>query len=479
MANIPQKTSFRDDVNKMVSLAMGTLDLDEGLAHAIKSCNAVLKVSFPVEINGKMETFTGWRATHSVHRLPAKGGIRFAPEIGQDEVEALASLMTYKCAIVDVPFGGSKGGLRIDPTKFEREDMQKITRRFARELATKGFLSPATNVPAPDMGTGQREMAWIADTYKHLYPNDINYIACVTGKPVHLGGINGRIEATGRGLQFALREFFRHSEDVTDANLTEGLEGKKVIIQGLGNVGFHAAKFLTEEDGVKIIAVIERDGAIIEDEAKTKGKGINIEALHAYINLHCKVEGFPDGNFEPNGEKVLEEECDILIPAALEGVIHSHNASAIKATLIVEAANGPITFEADTILKAKGVTILPDALMNSGGVIVSYFEWIRNLNHIRFGRMGRRLEETRGQLVVDSFEEATGKKISEGMKKKLIYGADELDMVRSGLDDSMRLAYQNIREVKLKNKKIHDYRTAAYVIAIEKIAKSYTDSGIY
>lgn len=476
MANTPNKSSFRDNVNKMVSLAMSTLDLDAGLTNAIKSCNAVLKVSFPVEINGKMETFTGWRATHSVHRLPAKGGIRFSIHVGQDEVEALAALMTYKCAIVDVPFGGSKGGLRIDPTEYGREDMQRITRRFARELATKGFLSPSTNVPAPDMGTGQREMAWIADTYKHLYPNDINYIACVTGKPVHLGGINGRVEATGRGIQYALREFFRHKDDVKDAGLDAGLEGKKVIIQGLGNVGYHAAKFLSIEDGVKVIKVIEKDGTIIANDTN---RGIDIEALYAYIVVHGKVEGFPDGKYEADCQKALTDECDILIPAALEGVINSSNASSVKAKMIVEAANGPITFEADELLKAKGVVVLPDAFMNSGGVIVSYFEWIRNLNHIRFGRMGRRLEETRGQLVVDSFEEATGKKISDGMKKKLIYGADEIDMVRSGLDDSMRLAYQNIREVKKGNKKINDYRTAAYVIAIEKIAKSYTDSGIY
>lgn len=473
MANTHKKSSFRDDVNNMVNLAVGTLDLDDGLTGAIKSCNAVLKVSFPVEINGKTETFTGWRATHSIHRLPAKGGIRFAPNVGQDEVEALAALMTYKCAIVDVPFGGSKGGLNIDPSKYEREDMQKITRRFARELATKGFLSPATNVPAPDMGTGQREMAWIADTYKHLYPNDINYIACVTGKPVNLGGINGRVEATGRGIQFAMREFFRHKEDVIEAGLTENLENKKVIVQGLGNVGYHVAKFLTIEDGVKVVAVIEKDGAITQDE------GIDIEALHNHINVHGTIKNFNGGKFVEDGAKILESPCDILIPAAMESVIHSENASKIKAKLIVEAANGPITFTADEILKKKGVTVLPDALMNSGGVIVSYFEWIRNLNHIRFGRMGRRLEETKGQLIVDSFEEATGKKISEGMKQKLIYGADELDMVRSGLDDTMREAFQNIREKKASNDKIKDFRTAAYVIAIEKIAKSYLASGIY
>ena len=461
------KWTFRQNVDLMVDQAISALGLESGLATAVKGCNVVIEVKFPVEIKGKIEVFTGWRAVHSSHRLPSKGGIRYAPVVTHDEVEALAALMTYKCAIVDVPFGGSKGGLKIDPSAYDRDDMQKITRRFTRELATRGFISPATNVPAPDVGTGQREMAWIADTYKNLYPGDINYIACVTGKPVHLGGVQGRIEATGRGVQYGLREFFRHPDDAARA----GMDG--VVVQGLGNVGYHAAKFLSEEDGAKVTAVIERDGAVVNDS------GISIEALRAYMVEHKKVEGFPGAEFVADGAKVLEKECDILLPAALEGVIVKENAPRIKARIIAEAANGPTTFDADRILNERGVVIIPDAYLNAGGVVVSYFEWVRNLSHIRFGRMERRLEELRGARTVKALEEATGKKLPEWASKELVHGAEEIDLVRSGLDDSMRSAWQQIREVREANGKIKDYRVAAFAIALQKIARSYIDSGIY
>ncbi len=465
--------SFRHSVDSMVDRAIEVVGLEPGLADAIKGCNAVIMVRFPVEIKGKIEVFTGWRATHSIHRLPAKGGIRYATTVDQNEVEALAALMTYKCAIVDVPFGGSKGGLHIDPRKYTRGEMQRITRRFARELATRGFLSPATNVPAPDMGTGQREMAWITDTYKHLYPEDINYFACVTGKPVHMGGIRGRVEATGRGVQYSLREFFRHPEDVRAAGLSGGLGGKRIVVQGLGNVGYHAAKFLSEEDGAKIVAIVERDGAIVDE------RGLPVDEVKQYMLENGGVKGFPGAVYAEDGAGVLEMECDILVPAALEGVIHKENAPRIKARLIAEAANGPTTFDADMLLNERGVVILPDAYVNAGGVVVSYFEWVRNLNHIRFRRMERRLEERRGQHIINALQEATGKDLPEWVINELTHGADELDLVRSGLDDTMRLAYQHIRELKASNPKVTDYRTAAYVIAIEKIARSYLDTGVY
>jgi glutamate dehydrogenase (NAD(P)+) len=458
----------------MADRGMKVLGLDPGIAEAIKGCDAVIEVRFPVVIKGKVEVFTGWRATHSTHRLPAKGGIRYAPGVDQDEVEALASLMSYKCAIVDVPFGGSKGGLRIEPRDYDRDDLQRITRRFARELATKGFLSPSTNVPAPDVGTGQREMAWIADAYKHLFPEDINYIACVTGKPVHLGGVRGRVEATGRGVQYALREFFRHPADVKGAGLKGQLGGKRVIVQGLGNVGYHAAKFLSEEDGVKIVAVIERDGAVVSEN------GINIEKLHEHMRETSGVRAFSGAKFVKDGARLLEEDCDILIPAALEGVIHAGNARRIKANVVAEAANGPVTFEADQTLRERGVTVIPDAFLNAGGVVVSYFEWVRNLSHIRFGRMERRAEEFRGGVVARAIEEATGKKLPDWARKELMRGSDELDLVRSGLDDTMRLAYQQIREFREKYKKsVDDLRVAAYAIAIDKISRSYIDTGVY
>ncbi|MCG8378937.1 MAG: Glu/Leu/Phe/Val dehydrogenase [Proteobacteria bacterium] len=465
--------SFSESVNFMADRAMSVLDIDPGIAAAIKACNSTIKVSFPVEINGKIEVFTGWRSVHSDHRLPAKGGIRFAPIVNEDEVEALASLMTYKCAIVDVPFGGSKGGLLIDPSKYTREDMQKITRRFARELVRKGFLSPATNVPAPDMGTGEREMAWITDTYKHLHPEDINYLGCVTGKPVRHGGIRGRTEATGRGVVYAIREFFRNADDVENAGLKPGLGGKRIVVQGLGNVGFHAAKLLDEEDDCKIIAIIERDGVITNDD------GLCIQDVRMHINEHKTIKGFPDGKFSEDGAAGLEIECDILIPAAMEAQITKDNAENIKTKLIIEAANGPVTFAADDILRHRGIAILPDAYVNAGGVTVSYFEWVRNLSHIRFGRMERRHDEMRGAHMVQALETMTGKQAEEWMQKELVYGADELDLVRSGLDDTMRNSYQQMKEVYNENKKITDFRTASYVVAINKLVRSYIDIGVY
>ncbi|MDH5484610.1 MAG: Glu/Leu/Phe/Val dehydrogenase [Gammaproteobacteria bacterium] len=465
--------SFRESVDLMVDRAITAMDLDQSVAAAIKSCNAVLQVSFPVKIRGKIEVFTGWRAVHSTHRLPSKGGIRYAPYADQDEVEALAALMTYKCAIVDVPFGGSKGALLIDPALYDRDELELITRRFAHELIRKGFLSPSTNVPAPDVGTGQREMAWIADTYKHLHPDDINYVACVTGKPIHHGGILGRVEATGRGIQYGIREFFRHPEDVKSANMSGSLDGKTCIIQGLGNVGYHAAKFLSEEDGVIITAVIERDGALVCDE------GINIEDLYQHITEHHTIKNFPSAHFAEDGMAVLEKPCDILIPAALESQITLENAANINAKLIVEAANGPITYGADEILNKKGVIIIPDAYANAGGVTVSYFEWIRNISHIRFGRMQRRHDEVRGHQMAAMMEEATGNKLSESIRNNITRGADELDLVRSGLDDTMRVAYQQIRNTLENEKNVHDLRTASYVTSITKIARSYLDIGIY
>ncbi|MDH3342222.1 MAG: Glu/Leu/Phe/Val dehydrogenase [Gammaproteobacteria bacterium] len=465
--------TFRESVDLMVDRAISVIGLDDGTATAIKACNSVLQVQFPVKIRGKIEVFTGWRATHSSHRLPSKGGIRYATYACQDEVEALAALMTYKCAIVDVPFGGSKGALLIDPSLYDRDEMELITRRFSHELIRKGFLSPSTNVPAPDVGTGQREMAWIADTYKHLHPEDINYVACVTGKPLHHGGIHGRVEATGRGVQYALREFFRHPEDVRMANMQGSLQGKRCVIQGLGNVGYHAAKFLSEEDAVIITAVIERDGALINDN------GINIEDLYQHINEHGSISNFPGATLEENGSAVLEKECDILIPAALESQITLENADRIQTKLIIEAANGPITYGADEILNKKGIIIIPDAYANAGGVTVSYFEWIRNISHIRMGRMQKRHDETQGAQMAAMLEELTGSTISDNLKKSVARGADELDLVCSGLDDTMRTAYQQIRQAFLENDKITDLRTASYVTSITKIARSYIDVGIY
>ena len=467
-----KNSTFLQGVNLAVDRAGAALKLPKGLLEEIKACNSVYQVRFPVRIRGEYKVFCGWRATHSEHRLPAKGGIRYSPDVTQEDVEAMAALMTYKCAIVDVPFGGSKGGLQIDPSQYDEDELERITRRFALELIKKGYISPAENVPGPDMGTGAREMAWIADTYRTYCPGDINAIACVTGKPVTQGGIHGRVEATGRGVQYGIREFFRHPEDVAMAGLSGGLEGKRIIIQGLGNVGYHAAKFLSEEDGAKIIGVIERDGAVYNE------RGIDVEKLAAYMRERRGVRGYPDARTVEDGRALLEAECDILIPAAIEGQIDSGNAPGIRAALIAEAANGPVTYEADEILRRRGKVIIPDVYLNAGGVTVSYFEWIKNLSHIRFGRLQRRLEEARGTAAIQAIETTTGRSVPDHLKTVLMRGADELDVVRSGLDDTMRQAYQAIREVFRSRKEAGDLRTAAYMVGLEKIARSYYEMGL-
>ena len=469
--------SFRESVDLMFNRAVALMDLPPGLEEKIRVCNATYTVRFGVRLRGGIQTFTGYRSVHSEHMEPVKGGIRYAMGVNQDEVEALAALMTYKCALVEAPFGGSKGGLRIDPLQYDEHELELIPRRFAYELAKRDLIDPAQNVPAPDMGTGEREMAWIADQYARMNTTDINARACVTGKPLNAGGISGRVEATGRGVQYALQEFFRHPEDMAKAGLSGTLDGKRVIVQGLGNVGYHAAKFLQEEDGAIITGIIERDGALFNPA------GLNVEAVRAWLMRHGGVAGFPDAANTAEGGAVMEEECDILIPAALEGVINLSNAERIKAPLIIEAANGPITAGADDVLRARGTVIIPDMYANAGGVTVSYFEWVKNLSHIRFGRMQRRQEEARHELVVGELERlsaALGNSwtLDPRFKEKYLRGAGELELVRSGLDDTMRGAYQSMREVWHGRDDVEDLRTAAYLVSIDKVAASYRAKGL-
>jgi glutamate dehydrogenase (NAD(P)+) len=469
---------FRDSVDLMFNRAAKLMDLSPGLEQKIKVCNSTYTVRFGVRLRGKIETFTGYRSVHSEHMEPVKGGIRYALSVSQDEVEALAALMTYKCALVETPFGGSKGGLCIDPRQWDEHELEQITRRFAYELIKRDLIHPAQNVPAPDMGTGEREMAWIADQYARMNTTDINAKACVTGKPPHAGGIQGRVEATGRGVQYALREFFRHPQDVARARLSGGLEGKRVIVQGLGNVGYHAAKFLSEEDGCRITAVIERDGALVNPQ------GLEIEDIRQWMTRHGGLlAGYPNAVHVADGASVLEEPCDILIPAALEGVIHKGNAARVQAPLIVEAANGPVTFGADEIVRQKGCVIIPDMYANAGGVTVSYFEWVKNLSHIRFGRMQRRAEEARSRLLVEELERLSADKglgwtLAEDFKDRFLTGSDELALVRSGLDDTMRTAYQSMREVWYGHEGVEDLRVAAYIVAIDRVAKTYRSKGL-
>ncbi|WP_109311970.1 Glu/Leu/Phe/Val dehydrogenase [Ruegeria sp. AU67] len=469
--------SFRESVDLMFNRAASLMDLPPGLEEKIRVCNATYTVRFGVRLRGDIHTFTGYRSVHSEHMEPVKGGIRYALAVNQDEVEALAALMTYKCALVETPFGGSKGGLCIDPRKYEEHELEQITRRFAYELAKRDLINPSQNVPAPDMGTGEREMAWMADQYARMNTTDINARACVTGKPLNAGGIAGRVEATGRGIQYALREFFRHPEDMQKAGLTGKLDGKRVIVQGLGNVGYHAAKFLSEEDGSRIVGIIEWDGALYNPD------GIDVESVRQWIVKHGGVSDYPDATHSAEGGAVLEEECDILIPAALEAVINLANADRIKAPLIIEAANGPVTAGADEILRKKGTVIIPDMYANAGGVTVSYFEWVKNLSHIRFGRMQRRQEEARHELIVSELERldrylGDAWSMSPDFKAKYLRGADELELVRSGLDDTMRIAYQSMREVWHSRDDVEDLRTAAYIVAIDRVSKSYRAKGL-
>lgn len=475
--NTPNEPSFRESVDIMFNRAVALMDLPPGLEEKIRVCNATYTVRFGVRLRGQIQTFTGYRSVHSEHMEPVKGGIRFALGVNQDEVEALAALMTYKCALVEAPFGGSKGGLHVDPREYDDHEMELITRRFAYELIKRDMINPAQNVPAPDMGTGEREMAWIADQYKRMNTTDINGVACVTGKPTNAGGIQGRTEATGRGVQYALREFFRDSAGVEKAGMSGSLDGKRVVVQGLGNVGYHAAKFLADEDGCKIVGIIERDGALVDD------RGLDVDAVRNWIASHGGVAGYPDGTYVEDGSSVLEKDCDILVPAALEGVINLSNAERISAPLIIEAANGPVTAGADAILREKGAVIIPDMYANAGGVTVSYFEWVKNLSHIRFGRMQRRQEEARHQLVVDELERLSSHlgdawSMTPDFKEKYLRGADELELVRSGLDDTMRAAYQSMASVWHDRGDVDDLRTAAYLVSIGKVADSYRAKGL-
>ena len=472
-----QEPSFRDSVDIMFNRAVALMDLPPGLEEKIRVCNATYTVRFGVRLRGKIETFTGYRSVHSEHMEPVKGGIRFSLGVNQNEVEALAALMTYKCALVETPFGGSKGGLCIDPRAWDDDEMERITRRFAYELIKRDLINPSQNVPAPDMGTGEREMAWIADQYKRMNTTDINGAACVTGKPAHAGGIQGRVEATGRGVQYALQEFFRHPKDIKIAGMSGKLDGKRVVVQGLGNVGYHAASFLSAEDGCIITGIIERDGALSNEN------GLDVEAVHAWINKHGGVKGYPTGRYIENGASVLEQDCDILIPAALEGVINLGNAAKIKAPLIIEAANGPVTAGADEVLRDMGTVIIPDMYANAGGVTVSYFEWVKNLSHIRFGRMQRRQEESRHELIVGELQrlsEHLGDQwsMTPNFKTKYLRGAGELELVRSGLDDTMRSAYQAMREMWHSRDDVQDLRTAAYLVSIGRVVSSYQAKGL-
>ena len=470
MKDNEKKPTFLENVDMMVNDTITKINIDSNIAKILKTCRSVLQVKFPVKIKNQIEIFHGWRAVHSTHRLPVKGGLRFSTNVNQEEVEALASLMTFKCAVVDVPFGGAKGGLLIDPKKYDEEALEKITKKFARELIRKGYLSPARDVPAPDMGTSQREMGWILDAYKSLRPDDINHAACVTGKSTDHGGIKGRLEATGRGVCEALKEFFRHSNELTKHSIDGTLSDQTIIIQGFGNVGINSAKALYD-NGARIIGVAEREGGIFSED------GIDIYQLEKYQSEKQTILNFPNTQNIKKSIDLLSYKCDILIPAALEGVITLNNADTIQAKIICEGANGPITYRANKKLLEKKKVIIPDIYANAGGVTVSYFEWIRNTSHIRMGRLNKRYEEDRGEAIIKAIQSISDKIIPKNLIKKLVHGANEEDIIASGLEDTMRTSFQDM----LENKEKYDldsYRMSAYAVALKKIEKSYLELGI-
>ncbi|MCU0233430.1 MAG: Glu/Leu/Phe/Val dehydrogenase [Thermoanaerobaculales bacterium] len=465
--------SFFEQVNSNFDRAAALTDHPAGILEQIKAINSLIHFTFPLKRDdGRMEVIHAWRAEHSHHMLPCKGGIRYAAMVDEDEVMALAALMTYKCAIVDVPFGGAKGGVKISAHEYSERELERITRRFTFELFKKNFIGPGLDVPSPDFATGPREMAWIADTYATLAPHDINALGCVTAKPVQHGGIQGRTEATGRGIFYALREVCSLGRDMRPLDLSPGLEGKRVVVQGLGNVGYHAAKFLEEEGGAVIVGLVEYEGAI----ASTRG--LHVEDVMAHRRATGSLLDFPGATNLEHRDLGLELECDILVPAALEHAITLDNAARIKTKIIAEAANGPLSADASQYFHEHGVMVVPDAFINAGGVTVSYFEWLKNLQHVRFGRMEKRFEEKASRQMLSAIEQATGTSFSEDQLGSFARGADEIDLVNSGLEETMIKAYHQIREIKQRHKDI-DLRTAAMVSAIDKIVTVYKHRGIF
>lgn len=472
MSSNHQGQDFLASVSHYFDKAAALTEHPEGLLNQIKMCNSVYSFKFPIRTADGYRTITAWRAQHSHHKLPVKGGVRFSEDANEDEVIALASLMTYKCAVVDVPFGGAKGAVKINPKEFSKTELEQITRRYTAELIKKNFIGPALDVPAPDYGTGAREMAWIADTYQAFHPEQIDALGCVTGKTVSQGGIRGRNEATGLGIFHGLRAVCDHAEDMKTLGLERGIEGKRVVVQGLGNVGYHAAKFC-QEGGAILVGIVEYEGAIYDPN------GIDLEALMHHRKETGKILNFRTAKNLDRREDGLELECDILIPAALENQITAENAARIKAKIIGEGANGPVTADAEDILQSKGVMVIPDIYINAGGVTVSYFEWLKNLSRVRFGRIEKRFEQGVFDRILQLIEEETGRTLSVEERRTIARGADEVDLVHSGLEETMIGSYHQIREIWKQKKAVGTLRTAAFVSAIDKIAVSYAELGIF
>ena len=464
---------FWSDVGQYFDEAAATSDYPADLLEHIKQCNSLYRFDFPVRhANGQIDVVRAWRAEHSHHKLPVKGGIRYSPVVDEDEVMALAALMTYKCAIVDVPFGGAKGAVQVDPAKYGEDVLERLTRRYAHELIKKNFLGPAVDVPAPDLGTGAREMAWIADTYQAFRGDQIDALGCVTGKPVAEGGVQGRTEATGRGAFYALREACYQSEDMNRLGLSTGLDGKRIALQGIGNVAYWAAKFCREV-GATIVGLSDSRATIANPN------GLDEDEVLDYKRQHGSFAGFPDATIYNDSKAVLELDCDVLIPAAVECQLTEENASRVKASIIVEAANGPTTPEADTVFRSRGLLVVPDLYANAGGVIVSYFEWLKNLSHVKYGRLERRYRAAADTRLLKAVENATGTPLSATDRMAIVRPVDELTVVNSGLEETMVEAYHQLQETERRVNGINSLRIAGFHLAIDRVARSYLDLGVF
>ncbi|MGM9478593.1 Glu/Leu/Phe/Val family dehydrogenase [Pedobacter sp. GSP4] len=472
MANLADENKFFADVCKNFDSAAQFTNHPEGLLNQIKTCNSVYRFQFPIRRGNGFEVIDAWRVEHSHHMSPTKGGIRYSEMVNEDEVMALAALMTYKCAIVNVPFGGAKGGIKINTKQYSVAELETITRRYTTELIKKNFIGPGIDVPAPDYGSGEREMSWIADTYMTMNPGQLDALGCVTGKPIALHGIRGRKEATGRGVAYAVRECVEVAEDMAKLGFKPGLGDKRVIVQGLGNVGYHSAKFLAEF-GATIVGLCEFEGAIYNPN------GLNVDEVFAHRKNTGSILGFPGATSFKNSMEGLEQDCDIIVPAALENQFTELNIRNIKAKIIAEGANGPTTPEAEAIFTEMGGIIIPDMYCNAGGVTVSYFEWLKNLSHVAFGRMENRYAANSNANLINTLENLTGKTILPEHRLMIVKGASEMELVNSGLEDTMIHSYHEIRETLMNKPGTQTLRTAAFVNSIDKIAVSYMNLGVW
>ncbi len=419
---------FRRAISHLKNMKAGLIDF-------LNSPKRTVSVCFPIEMSdGSVSSFHGYRVLHNSAMGPGKGGIRFHPELTQQEVTALASLMTWKCALLNVPFGGAKGGVICDSKALSENELRRITRRFITELSQN--IGPHTDIPAPDMYTNEQTMAWIYDTYDVLYPGHNNR-SVVTGKPIDLGGSLGRREATGRGCMNATEQFLSHG--LIDG--LKNLKGARVVVQGLGNVGGVAARLFAKQ-GARIIAVSDSQGGIHHEE------GIDIDAALAFKKQHGTIVGLPE-TLTLTNEDLLQLDCDILIPAAMSNQICAHNAHKINARLVVEAANAPTTPMADDILYARGIPVLPDILSNAGGVVVSYFEWVQNNQN-------------------ESWELDI---IEHKLKRKMVYAVDTVVERWKQLEQECQQACD--KELR------SDLRTTAHMIAIERVARVTLERGIW